>query len=89
MRHGVRLRSVERRSAGAGVHRPPGGDRHEAEGYEDWGAFLLDAGPESTPERPVSVPARAEAKLGHRVGLFPSAARGAQEKGYEGFVRGI
>ena len=52
--------------------------------------FLLDAGTESTPERsdaPVS--ARAEVRLGHRVGLFPSAARWTGEKGYQGFVRVI
>ena len=52
--------------------------------------FLLDAGTESTPERsdaPVS--ARAEVRLGHRVGLFPAAARWTGEKGYQGFVRVI
>ena len=52
--------------------------------------FLLDAGTESTPERsdaPVS--ARAEVRLGHRVGLFPSSSRWTQEKGYQGFVRVI
>ena len=51
--------------------------------------FLLDAGTESTPERSARVPARAEVRLGHRVGLFPAAARWTQEKGYQGFVRVI
>ena len=51
--------------------------------------FLLDSGTESTPERSARAPARAQAKLGYRVGLFPSAARGRQEKGYQGFVRVI
>ena len=52
--------------------------------------FSLDAGTESTPERsdaPVS--ARAEVRLGHRVGLFPSAARWTEDRGYQGFVRVI
>ena len=51
--------------------------------------FLLDAGTEVTPERSARVPARAEVRLGHRVGLFPSAARWTGEKGYQGFVRVI
>ena len=52
--------------------------------------FLLDAGTESTPERSdAPVLARAEVRLGHRVGLFPSAARWTGEKGYQGFVRVI
>ena len=51
--------------------------------------FLLDAGTESTPERSARVPARAEVRLGHRVGLFPAAARWTGEKGYQGFVRVI
>ena len=51
--------------------------------------FSLDAGTENTPERSASVPARAEVRLGHRVGLFPSAARWTGEKGYQGFVRVI
>ena len=52
--------------------------------------FLLDAGTESTPQRSdAPVLARAEVRLGHRVGLFPSAARRTGEKGYQGFVRVI
>ena len=51
--------------------------------------FLLNAGTESTPERSARVLARSAARLGHRVGLFPAAARWTQEKGYQGFVRVI
>ena len=49
--------------------------------------FLLDAGAESTPERSAGVSARSAARLGYRLGLFPSASRWRGEKGYQGFVR--
>ena len=49
--------------------------------------FLLDAGAESTPERSAGVSARSAARLGYRLGLFPSALRWRGEKGYQGFVR--
>ena len=52
--------------------------------------FLLDAGTSGAAERSdAPVLARAEVRLGHRVGLLPAAARWTGEKGYQGFVRVI
>ena len=50
--------------------------------------FPLDVNLEGAPERS-ALPARARsaASQGHRIGLFPSAARWVGERGYQGFAR--
>ena len=50
--------------------------------------FPLDVNIEGAPERS-ALPARARsaASQGHRIGLFPSAARWVGERGYQGFAR--
>ena len=50
--------------------------------------FLLDAGTEPAPTPSAAgVPARSATRLGYRLGLFPSASRWREERGYQGFVR--